>query len=336
MNFARCFLPDSFLKERGTINDEYLKGYCMQSVAIIVLNFNGKDCLPKCLLALSGLLYKHTEVVVVDNGSTDDSLEDAKRSFPDYTYISKSTNTGFAAGMNTGIKYALAKGHDFIWLMNYDAEVQPESLNKLIEACQQDQKRALLSPLILDTAQKVWFSGGKINYFRMRVEHETSRRLPLGSYQTEFLTGCALLVKRKVFENIGLLDERFFLYYEDAEFSKRAQKRGYSLWVTPEAVVVHEEKSTLNTKKLYYLVHYGMLFFAIHTPSILRPYLMAYVTMRRATNSFKRFFRAPFSQTVHQAYADYFAKFQPTNKLYIHKLPEQGSPEGVTPESLTA
>jgi GT2 family glycosyltransferase len=290
------------------------------SVAIIVLNFNGQSCLPRCLESLAQSKYISQEVVVVDNGSTDHSFFTAQKNYPQYTYIKKTTNTGFAGGMNTGIEYALSKGHDFIWLMNYDATVFPETLDKLVEAVLKNPKIEVSSPRIIDDQEQTWFCGGKIDYLRMRTVHNRNCKETTTPHTTGFLTGCALFVQSRVFKEVGLLDERFFLYYEDADFCQRVQKRGGQLWVIPAALVWHEEKSRENTKKLYYLVHYGMLFFALHTPIYLRGYLVLYVTMRRVINYFKLVLGASGATIVHQAYADYFQRFQPKNKLYIHKL----------------
>jgi GT2 family glycosyltransferase len=290
------------------------------SVAIIVLNFNGKACLPRCLESLLQLKYSSQEVIVVDNGSTDQSFFRAQEYYPQYTYIQKKTNTGFAGGMNTGIEYALSKGHDFVWLMNYDAVVFPETLNILVEAAKSSPQVEVASPRIIDEQGVDWFCGGKVDYLRMRTVHIKKHPKATTPYTTGFLTGCALFVKSSVFKEVGLLDERFFLYYEDADFCQRIKKSGRSLWVIPAAKVWHEEKSKENNKKLYYLVHYGMLFFALHTPFYLRSYLVLYVTIRRVINRFKLVSGVPEAIIVHQAYADYFQRFQPKNNLYIHKL----------------
>lgn len=288
-------------------------------VAILVLNYNGEDCLPRCLRALKTLSYPHHQVVVIDNGSSDQSFLQAQKNFPEYVYIAKETNTGFAAGMNTGFRYAEEAGYDFVWLMNYDAEVTPEALSLLIKAYQEDPTREALSPVIKNTEGRIWFAGGRINYFRMRTEHQThiSGRQP---YKTQFLTGCAPLFSTRLIRQVGMFDERFFLYYEDADLSTRILNSGRSLFVVPNAEVIHAEKSSTNPKKLYYLVHFGLLFFALHTPPQLRPYVVTYVTIRRIVNQIKLLLGLSGARTVASAYADYFRKFQPKDQLYLHKL----------------
>lgn len=288
-------------------------------VAILVLNYNGSDCLPVCLASLQRLTYSNYQVVVIDNGSEDSSLGDAKMNFPKYLYLEKEENSGFAAGMNTGIQYALQNEFEMCWLLNSDATVMPGTLGALIDASQQNHKIEAMSPVIKDTSGKVWFAGGRINFWRMRTEHQKS--IPSKHpYKTNFLTGCAPLFTTALLEKVGFFDEHFFLYYEDADLSVRIQKAGNNLYVVPAANVLHTEKSNTNEQKLYYLVHFGLLFFALHTPRLLRPYIVAYVTIRRLVNKIKLLFGLSGAKTVAQAYADYFEKFQGGYKLYLRKL----------------
>lgn len=288
-------------------------------VAILVLNYNGADCLPRCLASLETLEYPNFHIVVVDNGSGDGSLEEAQKNFPKNTYVKKEVNTGFAAGMNTGIRFAQKNGFDFVWLMNYDAEVFPDTLTKLIQATKENEDIEALSPVIQDQEKNIWFGGGRINYLRMRTEHQRSilKNMP---YPTGFLTGCAPLFKLRLLETLGIFDERFFLYYEDADLSARILQSGRRLWVVPEARLIHAEKSVQNPQKLYYLVHHGLLFFALHTPRYLRPYVVGYVTIRRIVNQIKLILGFSGAKMVSQAYADYFRKFQEGHQLYLRKL----------------
>lgn len=288
-------------------------------VAILVLNYNGADCLPQCLTSLRTLEYQNYKTIVIDNGSHDRSFAEAKMLFPENVYIQKNKNTGFAAGMNTGIEYAHSEGYDFVWLMNYDAQALPNTLTELIAAHTKNPNIEALSPVIQDQGGKLWFTGGHINYFRMRTEH--SRALTQTTpYKTDFLTGCATLLSTALLKRVGNFDERFFLYYEDADLSCRIQKSGSGLWVQPSARIIHAEKSSSNPQKLYYLVHFGLLFFALHTPKYLRPYIVVYVTIRRLVNQIKLLLGLSGAHLVAQAYADYFRKFQAGDQLYLRKL----------------
>lgn len=288
-------------------------------VAILVLNYNGADCLPQCLSSLQKLEYQNFQVVVIDNGSTDDSFLTARKNFSHCIFLPQKKNTGFAQGMNIGIRYAVKEGYDFVWLMNYDAHVFPDTLSYLIESFQEDPHREAQSPVIQNMDGSIWFAGGTINYLRMRTEH-SQRILASVPYETGFLTGCAPLFTVALLQKVGFFDERFFLYYEDADLSRRILNAGNKLFVVPSARILHAEKSEMNPQKLYYLVYFGLLFFALHTPRSLRIYIAGYVTIRRLVNQIKLLLGLSGARTVASAYADYFQKFQAGDHVYLRKL----------------
>ncbi|MBP9751798.1 MAG: glycosyltransferase family 2 protein [Candidatus Moranbacteria bacterium] len=254
-------------------------------VFIIILNWNGKERIIPCLRSVFSLGYGNFEVVVVDNASRDGSLELARSSFGRAHFIVNEKNAGFAAGMNVGIRFALSKGAEHVWVLNNDAIVGKDSLSELVGASGASGK-AILSPLILTPSGKTWFSAGKIDFMRMRAVH-IEPDVPSQAhepYETGYLTGCALFVPRAAFEAVGLFDERFFLYYEDADFSIRAKHSGYELLVVPGAVVVHGEQSVENPEKIYWLVLSGLRFFEKRTPWFFRPWMSLYILLRKMKN----------------------------------------------------
>jgi GT2 family glycosyltransferase len=281
-------------------------------VGIIVLNYNGKNCLLSCLQSLDRLECSNKEIVVVDNNSTDGSLEEAEKKFPHFIFVRNQKNEGFARGMNIGIKEALARGAKWCWIFNYDAVAHPQALNKLISAAQENPKAGLLSPVVYEANRdNLWFAKGIIDFLRMRTLHiqPTKQELAAKTYKSEFLTGCALLIKKELIEKIGFLDERFFLYYEDADYSLRSTQAGADCLVAPEAKVSHSEESKLNPSKIYYLVYSGLIFFNKWTPFYLRSYFVVYVTMRRTKNFWDRLFgKSEAAQEVYRAYRDYLSK----------------------------
>lgn len=279
----------------------------MPKVAIIVLNYNGRDCLPGCLSSLGSLSYPDKEIIVVDNGSSDDSFTTAKKDFPDCSFIENGKNLGFAAGMNRGIRSALERGADFVWLFNYDAQAAPDSLSLLIDTASSHQEAGLLSPAITDQHGKAWFAKGQIDFLRMRAIHirPEPRELAAGAYPSRFLTGCALLIRRDVFEKIGFLDERFFLYYEDADFCLRAANAGFGCLIVPGARVKHTEISSENPEKTYHLVYSGLIFSKQHAPRILKPWLAGYATIRRLKNRFDRLLGREDADAVCRAFKDF-------------------------------
>ncbi|HMN19276.1 MAG TPA: glycosyltransferase family 2 protein [Candidatus Moranbacteria bacterium] len=275
-------------------------------VSVIVLNYNGGKYVGKCLRGLYQSTHSPLDIVFVDNASTDGSLEEIKKDFSAAHIIRSDYNRGFAGGMNLGIRFALEKfSPDFILLLNSDAVVGPETISQLAAELKADEKLGLISPQISQSSGKPWFLGGRINWLRMRCEHE--RRAPKNNFSS-FLSGCALLIRKEVFRDAGLLDERFFLYYEDADFCLRAQKKGYALKVSPTAKVLHSEESEKDkVSKTYWLVLSGCIFFAKNTSYPLRFFFPLILALRKFKNRLKLLFfpRDEIAKSVSKAYADY-------------------------------
>jgi GT2 family glycosyltransferase len=247
-------------------------------VNIVILNYNGKNYLKECLSSVFCLDYSNFEVVVVDNNSDDGSLEMAKQYFPKAVFIKNEANLGFSAGNNIGIKYSLEKMAEFVLLLNNDTCVEKLLLTELIETMRINKKVGLASPLIFSgNSDNIWFSGGRIDWLKMKAIH-TDRA-------TDFISGCAMLVSADVFKKIGLLDEDFFLYWEDVDFSVRAKQAGFSILIVKDSSVWHFEKSEKNKKnKIYWLVFSGLLFFHKNTPKYLRPWISFFILLRKSKN----------------------------------------------------
>jgi GT2 family glycosyltransferase len=277
-------------------------------VFVLILNYNGKAFLKQCLQSVYQTTYPNFEIVVIDNDSKDGSIEEVKHAFPRTHSIKNNTNLGFAAGNNVGIRFALEKGADFVWLINNDTRVGKDTLSKLIDASEQKPKAGILSPLILHTETKnIWFGKGVIDWKTMKTLHVSPPTL-LQSFPSEYICGCAMLIKKEVFKKIGLLDEHYFLYYEDADLSVRATRAGFELWTIPMAQILHAEASTENPEKLYWLITSGLRFFFTNTQSFGKSWMSVYFILRQAKNKLDCFFRnSKVDQEVARAYRDYKA-----------------------------
>ena len=276
-------------------------------VFVIVLNYNNKETLLACLKSVYQSDYQNFEVVVVDNNSTDGSFELAKQNFSNAHFIKSPQNLGFGMGNNLGIRFALEKFASYIMLLNSDAYLQKTTLSRLVVEAEKKEVSGLVSPVIKKPDQEIWFAGGKIDWIHMKTKHLFKPKQQEESYESEYLTGCALLVKKSVFEKIGLFDEKFFLYYEDADFSLRAKKAGFFLLVLPSAVAIHDEKSEqLKGQKIYWLVLSGLIFFQKNAPAYLKPWIFCYVLMRKMKNFFKfHLNKNSFAADVRKAYQDF-------------------------------
>ena len=274
-------------------------------VNIIVLNYNGNNYLEKCLKSLFCLNYPNFEVVVVDNNSTDGSLETARKKFPRITYIKNEENLGFSAGNNVGIKYSLERMADFVLMLNNDTEVEVGLLSKLVSRMGKEPKLGVVSPIILfSNSDKIWFSGGKIDWLKMKTAHIDGG--------LDFISGCAMFVRAEVFRKIGLFDEDFFLYWEDADFSVRAKRAGFSLGIIRDCFVRHFEKSEKNKKnKTYWLVLSGLIFFKKNATHYLKIWLWVYFILRKIKNRYDLYKnkKDEIALIVQKAYQD-FKKFK--------------------------
>lgn len=276
-------------------------------VFIIILNYNGKECIERTLSDVFKLDYPNFKVVLVDNNSTDGSLEIARNKFPKIPLIRNQENLGFSAGNNKGIKYALERGADYVMLLNYDIGLEKKSLFHLIEAAEKDTRIGVACPLIFEKDNaRVWFSGGKIKWIQMKAVHER-KVLSQDFLCSDYITGAAILIKKEVFKKIGLLDEEYFLYWEDADFSVRAKRAGYKLLVSAKSHMVHFEKSEQKKeKKIYWLVLSGLLFFKKNSPFWLRPWIFFYTLARKMKNLRDlKLGHDPIKESVKKAYHDF-------------------------------
>lgn len=238
-----------------------------KKVYIIILNWNGWQDTLECLDSLKNISYDNFSIVVVDNGSKDDSVYRIKNHFAQFAirnsqFIILDSNLGFAGGNNAGIKYAMENGADYILLINNDTIVDKNFLGELVEAGEADNKIGLAGPKIYYYSEpnRIWFAGGKINWLKNSGKHRGLDEIDAGQYdkarKVDYLTGCSLLIKREVIEKIGGLSNDYFLYYEDTDFCLRAKSAGYKCLYVPSAEIYHKvSRSTKPGSSSYVYYH---------------------------------------------------------------------------------
>lgn len=231
-------------------------GFFMRpKVAIIVLNWNNWTDTVECLSSLQQIDYPGYETIVVDNGSTDNSVSAIKLAHPGIEVLETHKNLGFAGGNNEGIGLALRNGADYVLLLNNDTVVDPKFLTRLVDAAESSPDIGIVGPKIyyFKEPKRIWFAGGKINYWSGNTSHIGELEDDEGQYDeardTDFITGCTMLIKRKVIDSIGLLNDRLFLYYEDSDFCARAHRHGYRIIFVPSSVIWHKVSSTASKIK---------------------------------------------------------------------------------------
>ena len=239
-------------------------------VVIVVLSWNGRDDTLNCLASLRLLTYPAYQVVVVDNGSTDGSVEAIRAEYPDVSLIETGENLGYVGGNNAGLSWALERGGDYVLLLNNDTEVAPEFLSELVRVAESVPSVGIVGPTIyyFDRPQTIWSAGGAIDWARGETRMIGLDEADTGQFGCEprpvdFVTGCALLVKSRVIQQIGMLDLRFFAYYEDAEWSVRAARAGFAIWHVPSAKIWHKilpERRAASPQTHYYMTRNRLLF----------------------------------------------------------------------------
>lgn len=215
------------------------------SVHVVVVNWNGRDATLACLERLRAVRSPVIAVHVIDNGSSDDSVVRIRAAHPAARLQLFAENRGFAAAANAGIRAALADGARHVFLLNNDALVEPDTLARFAEAAARRPECGLYGGKIyLDRGANVLWCcgvklGGHFNLGRLRGHGRPDR----GDYEREeevdSLTGCGLFVGREVFERIGLFDEAFWVYVEDADFCVRAREAGFACLYVPGATMEH-------------------------------------------------------------------------------------------------
>lgn len=215
-------------------------------VFIIILNWNGYKDTVECVQSLFKIDYPNYEILVVDNGSSDDSVSRLRAEFPGLTVLANGRNLGFPGGNNVGIRYAMEKGAEYVFLLNNDTVVDSKVLTELVRVAEEDKDVGMVGPVILDYINPsiLWFAGSTVDY-RMGWtphwgENEELNGKWSGVYDVDRLSGCAMLIKKEVIQSIGLLDEDYFLYYEDTDWCVRANHAGYKIKCTGSARVWHK------------------------------------------------------------------------------------------------
>jgi len=233
-----------------------------KEVYIIVLNWNGKDDTLECLKSLEKINYSNYRIIVVDNGSEDDSVSEIRRRFSNVKIIENKKNLGFSGGNNVGIKYAIDNGAHYALLINNDTTVEKDFLNELVEIGESDEKIGVLGSKIYFYSEpnRIWFAGGKVSWLKNKGTHIGLDQIDSGQYdkikEMDYLTGCCLLIKREVIEKIGVLSEDYFLYYEDTDFSLRAKNAKYKIVYVPKSKIYHKiSRSTKPGSSNYIYYH---------------------------------------------------------------------------------
>ncbi len=213
-------------------------------VYIVTVNWCGWRDTLACVASLTKLRYPRYEIVVVDNGSHDDSVAKIRSAHPHMPVVETGHNLGFAGGNNAGIRYALSHHADYVWLLNNDTIVDPDALCAMTAIADADATIGAVGAVLYDMSNpqrvQVW-GGGRVQMWLGTSSYCTG---PVSPERLDYVSGASLFVKREVFEQVGLLDEGFFMYWEDTDFAFRLKRSGYRMAVAKQARVWHKESAS--------------------------------------------------------------------------------------------
>ncbi len=208
--------------------------------------------------------------IVVDNGSTDGSVARIRAAHPDILLLVSGNNLGFDGGNNIGIRYALAHGAEYIWLLNNDTKPAPDALSALVAKALSDKGIGAVASICYyadaPSAVEAW-AGGRVNLW---IGYGRNSTVPHEDDWFHTLNGTSMLVARAALEDAGLLDEGFFLYWEDTDFCLRLRKKGWRIAAAPDSRVLHKVNASTGGNKLVldrYQTASGLRLLRLHSPA---------------------------------------------------------------------
>ncbi len=259
------------------------------SVAVVILNWNQEAETRDCLASLRRCAYPAARIIVVDNGSRDGSPERLAAGFPEVDFLRQAVNLGFAEGNNVGIRAALAAGAGGIVLLNNDTLVDPGFLEPLVAALERDPAVGIVGPKIYCDPDRdtIWSAGGRLDWREGRQFHLGAGEPDRGQYDAEtdvdYVSACCLLARREVFEQVGLLDPRYFIYFEETAWSVRATARGFRIRYVPASRIWHKVSAAMGVaspNSTYYMTRNRLLFLTENGPPERRGFYRYFYTTR--------------------------------------------------------
>ena len=218
--------------------------------SVVILNFNGKCFLPDCLDSLDRQTVSNFETVVVDNGSSDGSAAFIRERYPQVKVLTLDKNYGFSIANNVALQRAIAEGTEYALLLNNDTFVAPNFVEEMVKAIESDGAAGAVCPKIYFAAQPndLWYAGGDFSLWTARARHRGWRKTDAGQFddsrEITLATGCAMMVRCGALRDVGMLDEQFWAYLEDVDWSVRFLEKGYRLAYAPNAHVWHCDGGT--------------------------------------------------------------------------------------------
>jgi len=238
-------------------------------VSILILTWNTCDEVLTCVEHALGADYPNYDVVVIDNASQDGTSAAVRHRYPSVTLLQNSENLGYAGGNNRGIKYALEHGAEYVLIINSDTVMPPDLLTKIVQIASSSDDIAVVGVknLKMSDPSTVWAAYLELTYSR-ELLHVVGREQPDSPALSVVkdvpgVSGACMLLSRRAVEDVGLLDETFFMYHEDLDWCQRAISKGYRCVYAGTAHILHKgSSSTLRTRAGYYFLVRNSILFA--------------------------------------------------------------------------
>ena len=248
------------------------------TVWCIVLAYNGIELTLECLATLRNQDYPHLHLLVVDNASTDGTAEVLRHQAPDVELLEAPENLGYAGGNNLGMRHALANGAELLFLINNDTRLDPHCVTALVEEIQKPPICGAVGPMVYtwDNWEIISSAGGRIDWNAADAMNVGAGEIDRGQYlprSVDFVNGCGMMVSREAIAKVGLIDEAFFMYWEETDWCTRMRKAGLDVRFQPAAKMQHKAPLTWREQSpmtLYYMGRNRLFFFARHASGMQR------------------------------------------------------------------
>lgn len=239
-------------------------------ITVLIVTYNSADYIDKCL---ASVLANHNSsfdlnIIISDNDSKDSTVRIISQKFKSAKIILNHKNLGFSGGVNSGLKIGLKTSSEYFFILNPDTLLKPDTIVNLFK---HRNEADILSPKIYFTEKPkvIWYAGGEIDWENCYGKHIGVDEKDIGQHDQirviDYSTGCAELINRAVFEKTGLMNEKYFLYMEDVDFSLRARNNGFKIKFIPESILYHHnaKSSSVGSPIQDYFFTRNRLYFAL-------------------------------------------------------------------------
>ena len=233
----------------------------MKSIGVISVNYKAHHKLCRCLASLKEhCLGEELRFIVVDNSPVNE-IDLIAADHPEIQAIVPDSNLGFAGGCNRGIAHSLSQGVDYVLLLNPDTRAEHDFIRVLLDELEKDPARAMAGPKIVrDNARcDVWYGGARMNWWLGGPSQVMDNRhdADAAAQKVPCLSGCAMLIKASAIRAVGMMDEAYFLYYEDTDYVQRFIRAGFEAVYVPGAGLIHDVSSTVGFQSRDYVYYFS-------------------------------------------------------------------------------